>query len=200
MLLAAVVAVGLVACTPDDDPSDPDTPTGSTSTSTSTEEPTTDAGPSPTDDVPTPPDLDQPTPPEEMGVDDRAGAAAAIEHFFALVDYADASGDTRALQSLSGSECESCTATIAAIEEVHENGGWTDAEPSVLSDVVVAFPETNEVDYFVGFTLTSNGATRHNGDGSRTDLSAFESSTASALVRWSGGSFVVTSLNALPDA
>lgn len=139
--------------------------------------------------VVTPPEVDMPQPSEAMSVDDRAGAAAAVEYFFALVDYGYVTGDTRALESLSGPDCESCAALLGDIQTLHESGGWSSPQLAVLSEVVVAFPEGDDPNYYVGFHLESEAGTRHEGDGS---VSAAESvqTDGSADVAFASG-FVI---------
>lgn len=197
MLLAAVVAVGLVACTPDDDPSDPDTPTGSTSTSTSTEEPTTDAGPSPTDDVPTPPDLDQPTPPEEMGVDDRAGAAAAAEYYLRLLEYSQTTGDTRQLEQMSAGDCSFCQSRLDDIEETHTTGGWIENTGFALDDIRVQFYEDG---YLVRFSLDVPEATVHDGSGGTRTIVGEALPDFGVYVIFSAGGFTVAGASGDTDA
>lgn len=192
MLLAVALAAGLAACDPGDEPTEPPSSDGTT---TATEPATTD----PSSDVPTPPDLDAPTPPEAIGVDNRDGAAAAVEHFFALLDYARATGDVGGLASLSASDCVYCSTRIESIEALHTDNGWAESPGSTLSDLAVTYPTADQPEYFVTFTLTSPDLTIHHGDGSLEQVPGGTNAGFAAAVVWEAGGFLISGINSGTD-
>lgn len=88
----------------------------------------TEASASPGDAAPTPSDVEPlpklpvPRPPANFTDDDAQGAIAAAIYFLELHDYALDSGDTGALDIMSGVGCEVCTGWINHAEEVHASG------------------------------------------------------------------------------
>ncbi|WP_418058624.1 DUF6318 family protein [Pimelobacter simplex] len=53
----------------------------------------------------------------------EAGARAFVEYYWELVNYAQATGDVRALRAVSGPSCEGCQAGIAAVRRHYRAGG-----------------------------------------------------------------------------
>lgn len=163
MLLAVALAAGLAACDPGDEP--PDEPS-TDDTSTSAEPTTTD----PSSDIPTPPELDAPTPPEAIGVDNREGAAAAVEYFFNLLHYGRATGETSALEAMSDEGCRACSTLIEGIESLHSDGGWVESAPYGVDDFRVAFPTDEQPGYYVQLALDEPPGTQHRGDGTAAEI------------------------------
>ncbi|MFC5999371.1 DUF6318 family protein [Quadrisphaera sp. GCM10027208] len=88
-------------------------PSPTTSRSVVTEQPTATAS----ETVPAPPEI-----PAEAKEMTEAGADAFARHWFDVVEYAYATGNTEPLRALAESECEICNASIAEIEERAQQG------------------------------------------------------------------------------
>ncbi len=112
--LAALVLLSLltVACT--DDGPDPGDPFATWSPTGKMETPT----PSPSAPV-------EPVLPNAAAEASEAGARAFIEHYWDLVNYAQATGDVKPLKAASGDTCEGCQKGIAAVAELYSSGGHT---------------------------------------------------------------------------
>lgn len=188
--MVCALAVGLVvgACDPGDEPTDPGTTSSSDETVTELE--TSESSETPSADVPTPPELDQPVPPEDMGVDDRAGAAAAAEFFFAVLDFARTTGDTRLLESLSSPDCNYCASMLETIESLSADGGWIRSTGFVLDDIRVQYTDDG-AGYLVRFVLDVPELTVYYGDGTQEVIEAASHPDFALSIRWSGGGFVV---------
>ena len=112
---------GLAGCTGDDDPA-PAPPTTSAPaevTPSSTPTPT----PTPTDPAAVPPER-----PSAMDTVDTAGAEAVAQYFLQLVPYAEATGDTAALEALSHEDCIFCRSVLDGVDALvaagqHHTGG-----------------------------------------------------------------------------
>lgn len=95
------------------EPADPVTPTGKpipAATSRSTE-PSTTTGPV------------MPTLPAEAMTETKAGAMAFVEYYWAVVNYAQATGDTELLRSLAIDSCAGCDGGASSIERIYRRGG-----------------------------------------------------------------------------
>ena len=53
----------------------------------------------------------------------EAGARAFIEYYWDLINYAQVTGDVKALKGVSGKTCEGCDKGIAVIENLYASGG-----------------------------------------------------------------------------
>lgn len=100
----------LAGCGDDPDPKDPD----STWTPTSTpESPTTAATQAPV----------EPALPEAATKPTEAGARAFIEYYWELINYAQVTGDVKALKRVSGATCAGCRRAIEAVNGLYRGGG-----------------------------------------------------------------------------
>ncbi len=111
-LAASLAALALLAgCTDDDSsPRDPDstrTPTGKPET------PTSEAAEKPT----------EPTLPDAATKATEDGARAFITYYWDLINYAQVTGDVRALKRASGPRCKGCNSGISAIRDHYASGG-----------------------------------------------------------------------------
>lgn len=192
---AGLLCIALAACDPGEDPTDPVTTTSGGETST---EPETTESSSPAD-VPTPPEVDPPVPPEAMGGDDREGAAAAAEYFVRLLEYAQATGDTRALIAISSPDCNYCANQIDSITALHEDGGWYEADAATLDDVRVQYPETDDPNYVVRMVLRAPPITVHDGTGSTSQIDAITLPRFAVLTQWSAAGFVINGVDTDTD-
>ncbi|WP_143175696.1 DUF6318 family protein [Cryptosporangium aurantiacum] len=64
-----------------------------------------------------------PTPPAAAAQQNRAGAVAFTEHWFALLSYAIETGNTKQLRAASDRACRVCTQAITDIERAYGDGG-----------------------------------------------------------------------------
>jgi hypothetical protein len=108
---AAAAVLLLVAGCSDDGPS-PRDPTSTWSPTGKMETPTS-AAPDPVE-----PDL-----PAAAAEASEAGARAFIEYYWELVNYAQVTGDVKALKKVSGKTCEGCGKGIAVVEDLYSAGG-----------------------------------------------------------------------------
>ena len=112
--VVAIATAGLlgfagVGCTSSDDPPEPaPLPTETSSPSRSTA-----AAPS--------------LPPSAEGANARALKAFA-RHYFDVINYAIATGDTAAVREFASPRCESCNAIAKSIDTVYDNGGHIESE------------------------------------------------------------------------
>ena len=188
---AGVLCLGLAACDPGEDPTDPVITTSSGETST---EPVTTESSSSTD-VPTPPDLNAPTASPEMSQDTIDGAAAAVDYFFAALDYARVTGETAQLQTLSDDERVYCQTRIDSITELHDSGGWAETTGSLVHDAQVYYPTDDQPAYVVTFRLESPAITVHYGDGTSETSGPTDSPDFAASALWTGDGFVITGVD-----
>ncbi|WP_159083523.1 DUF6318 family protein [Nocardioides terrigena] len=65
----------------------------------------------------------EPTLPPEAEGDGVEAAEAFVSHFYASVDYAQATGETEQLRSLSSKSCAACEGGAEIIERVYKQGG-----------------------------------------------------------------------------
>ncbi len=124
-LAASLAALALLAGCSDDDPSPGDP--GSTSTPTGNPEtPTSSATAKPT----------EPALPDAATKATEAGARAFITYYWDLINYAQVTGDVKALKRVSGPNCDRCQAGIRGINAVYSAGGHltnADYRATVLS-------------------------------------------------------------------
>lgn len=109
-LLSGVLA--LTAC--EAEPAEPTEPSSSAPTSS---EPTSAA---PTTE-PTGPV--EPTLPPAAEAQTKAGAEAFVLHWWDLVNFSGATGDTTAFRRITAESCETCNSSMAFIEKVYSRGG-----------------------------------------------------------------------------
>lgn len=127
--LAAVVACGvLLAGCSDDGPDGDPSPSPSVST-TAPASPTPTAAPAKEPALPTA--AKEPT---------EAGARAFIAYYWDLINYAQVTGDVKALERVSGPSCDGCRGGIDAIDAVYQNGGH--AEGGAYTAVVESLQRT----------------------------------------------------------
>lgn len=106
-----VAALALTACDGGGDPSNP----RSTTTPSSTTEGSRTTPPSA---APTEPAL----PPAATRATE-AGARAFISYYWELINYAQVTGEVKALKAVSGPNCEGCNGGIKAIRKLYDSGG-----------------------------------------------------------------------------
>lgn len=148
-LAAAVAALALLGGCADDDPSPSDpastwTPTGTPET------PTSDATPKPT----------EPTLPEAATKATEDGARAFIAYYWDLINYAQVTGDVKALKQVSGPNCDRCRAGIQGIRSVYDAGGHlSNAEyRATVRSLKEVSADSGNVYAFEGRTDVSNAA------------------------------------------
>ncbi len=155
-LAASLAAVALLAGCTDDDPSPGDatstwTPTGTPET------PTPSATAKPT----------EPALPDAATKATEAGARAFITYYWDLINYAQVTGDVKALKRVSARGCAGCLAGYEAIRRLYAGGGHIAG-----GEYEVAVTKLNELDgpassyLFEGLLRADNNAqTVHKPDG-----------------------------------
>lgn len=126
--ILAACAAALLLCTGcgDDEPAAGPAPTTSATATESSATP--DPGPV------------EPTLPVAAQRDGKAGAEAFVEHYWATVNYAQETGDTRHLRSLGGPSCSLCTGGADWIDKVTESGGHVDGGRNTVRSTTGAKP------------------------------------------------------------
>ena len=121
---ALLVCACLAACSTNDDqptilvPSSPAPEVTSADSSASTE-------------------ADPPVMPAEAASQTAAGAMAFVRHYFAVVDYAYATGDTAPLAAVSDPKCSPCSGVKDMIDTAVMAGGSWETEPTTVTRVSV---------------------------------------------------------------
>lgn len=123
-LAASLTALALLAGCSDDapspgDPSPTRTPTGTPAT------PTTEAAEKPT----------EPALPEAATKATEDGARAFITYYWDLINYAQVTGDVKALKQVSGPTCAGCARAVEAVEELYRSGGHAEGGEYALTIV-----------------------------------------------------------------
>lgn len=109
-LAALVLLLPVTACSDDAPP--PKDPASSWSPTGTMETPTSAA-----------PDPVEPELPGAATEASEAGARAFIAYYWELINYAQVTGDVKALKAVSASTCEGCNKGIAIVEDLYESGG-----------------------------------------------------------------------------
>lgn len=109
--LAAMVLLLLASGCSDGDPS-PRDPSSTWSPTGKMETPTSAA-----------PDPVEPELPAAAKEATEAGARAFIEYYWELINYAQVTGDVKALKAVSGPNCDGCKAGIRGVRDLYTEGG-----------------------------------------------------------------------------
>ena len=165
--LTVLSVLSLTGCTGSADPAEPPPPptahaTPSTRTSQSPATPT----PTPT---PTPPAM-----PAAAKAHTQAGAKAFVQYFWNVVNYAQATGDTKAIAALSADGCSGCDAGIASIDRIYSTGGTITGGTATVSKVAIVFGWVGDTavadatfDVDVAPQVVTDSAGRHRGTARR---------------------------------
>ncbi len=113
---ALLVVPVLVSCSEDEPKAEPG-PTDSSSVS----ETKTATGPV------------EPVMPEAAKKPTKAGAVAFVKHYWAMIDYAQATGETTGLTRLSNRSCDFCAGGTKGIQVVYAKGGRIRGEPLIVN-------------------------------------------------------------------
>ncbi len=112
---AALLVAGLVAGCSDEDPP---RPIESTKSSSGPSSPSSAATTEPTPTGPV-----EPTLPAEAREETEAGAEAFVRFYYAMINYATATGEVTNLERLHEPSCEGCQGGIDQVERVYDRGG-----------------------------------------------------------------------------
>lgn len=155
-LAASLATLTLLAGCSDDDPS-PGDPNSTWTPTSKPETPTSSATAKPT----------EPVLPEAATKATEDGARAFIAYYWDLINYAQVTGDVKALKRVSARGCAGCSAGYEAIRDLYAGGGHI-----VGGEYRVAVLKFDELDgpsssyLFEGLLRTDNQAqTVHNADG-----------------------------------
>ncbi|MEV5001849.1 DUF6318 family protein [Nocardioides sp. LML1-1-1.1] len=155
---AGALAAGVVGCTGDDPGAGPSpSPSASVSTSVSpTPEPTA---------APVAPVL-----PAAARKATEAGARAFIAYYWALINYAQVTGDVKGLEKVSGPSCDGCKAGIDGIVKIYRGGGQVSGSLERISvdDLKSLTSKSSNAVAFHGVVTASHGSqTVTDGDGAK---------------------------------
>lgn len=79
----------------------------------------------------------KPVMPEVMKEETQEGAEAAVKYFWETVYYAEQTGDTAPIDSLSSEYCEFCELSASNLSSIYRNGGWyTGTKAKVSSSIL----------------------------------------------------------------
>ena len=81
--------------------------------------------------------MTEPTPPREMAGKDEAAAEAFVEHYFELVNYAQATGQLEPVRRVAAPVCAACDGMSGAVEQVYRKGGTVRGGALTLEDLAV---------------------------------------------------------------
>lgn len=158
-LLAAVLLVS--GCSDDGGDNAPQAPTRTATAS---------ASPSAT---PEPPAL-----PDAARVLDRPGAEAFVRHYFDLINYANRTGDTEALDSLATDDCHNCKPISAQAKSFTSNGGHLRGGDIMVTHAVAA-PIEDDVALVSTVIAQSEGEVVSRDGSVRESFSALDTSSIS---------------------
>lgn len=157
LVLAAILA--LSACS-DDDP-DPGDPMSTWTPSGTPEAPSSSATPSA--------DPTEPPLPDAAREATEAGARAFITYYWDLINYAQVTGDVKALRKVSAPQCTGCSAGIKGIRDVYGSGGHVEGGEYTVTISTVAELDGPSNAYLIESLLTATNAAQIvvKGDGTK---------------------------------
>lgn len=174
-VLAVALTLGVAACDPGEDPTNPPPSQSSEESSTASESPSGEAA-TETTTTAGPPELDPPEPPDGMFVDDHQGVALAAGYFLELYNYMRATGDTNYFESMSGPDCNFCAYSVETVNAVYGNGEWLEggAIEFDISDANVVLATSEQSAYTVQLDATQTEMLVHRSDGSVDEVASDE--------------------------
>ncbi|GAA1546693.1 DUF6318 family protein [Nocardioides humi] len=183
-LAALAVLLALAACT-DDEPG-PRDPSSTWSPSGTMETPSPSAGQTPT----------EPALPDAATQASEDGARAFITYYWDLINYAQVTGDVKALKAASGPNCEGCKAGIDGIRQLYKGGGHAEGgEYTVTFDKVNQLKGDSTLVAFEALLTVANAEQlRVQGDGSE-HRSAEGSSQMAVAAQWAADSWRMEVMN-----
>ena len=126
------------------------------------------SSPSPTEGS-TPDEPVEPTPPPEMEGTGVKAAEAFVEYYFALVTYAQSTGDTALLKDVGQPLCASCSGVVDVIDRTYETGGTvTGGELSVERLRMIRLDAPRGVRLFGGTAVVNSTQQVIKGSGDQT--------------------------------
>lgn len=90
--------------------------------------------------------------PEEAKANTKAGAIAFVRHYVELINYAQATGDTKALAQVESRTCESCTNGRKYLYDLYSRGGHVEGG-AFHPTSVQAIGKAEDADWLVLTTL-----------------------------------------------
>lgn len=170
--VAAAVLLLVAGCS-DGDPSPRDP--SSTWSPTGTMETPTSAAPDPVE-----PEL-----PAAAKEASEAGARAFIGYYWELINYAQVTGDVKALRAVSGKTCEGCQRAIRAVSELYSAGGRAEGgEYAIKVERVKDVSPKDQSAYGIEIALTARNAeqTIYRSDGNEEAVAPKDSTFVAYLI------------------
>ncbi|MBS4752250.1 hypothetical protein KG112_05440 [Nocardioides sp. zg-ZUI104] len=150
----------------------------------SSPEPTTSASASPTASAPTEPSL-----PAAADTSDEAGARAFLEHYWDLVNYAQATGDVDRMRAVSATTCSGCSGIADALEQLYADGGHLEGgehTPNLGAATKIKTSDKSVFGYRIKVVVTYPSQVVVSADNARDERRAGEASFM-AYVQWIDG-------------
>jgi len=116
---------------------------------------------------------------------DAAGAAAFVRHWFDLVNYAYATGNTEPVVAVSTPKCESCSNTVATIDDQYSNGGRIEGGQITVVGAESPAPEPNRPVLVTTVYSQAPLASVTAGGETSTESPAEENETVGFFIEWS---------------
>jgi hypothetical protein len=135
------------------------------------------------------PDPVEPELPAAAAEASEAGARAFIEYYWELINYAQVTGDVKALKAVSGKTCEGCDKGIAAVEDLYESGGRAEGGEYDLTVTKVKHIESQDGSlqgFEAHYRVRNAEQTIVHGDGSREVMTPATTDYVSYLI-WLDG-------------
>lgn len=86
----------------------------------------------------------------------KAGAIAFVRHYIDLINYAQATGDTKPIRAVEGPHCSSCTSANGYVERLYARGGRLVGGVASITKVLDAQPNPTTHGYSIDVVLDSS--------------------------------------------
>ncbi len=143
--------------------------------------------------------------PAAATVPDAAGAGAFVQHWYALVNHAYATGDSSPLAAVSHPECHDCDGYPENIAGgVVDGGVFRDValvpeQLDTVPDQLLTEPTPTDVMITTGLVLCSQDATLSHPDGTVRGVACQEVEAVELVSQWDGDRWTARELNHLED-
>lgn len=167
-----VAALALAGCS-DDDPPDPEPSAATSSTPSPSPSATPTAEPK------------EPALPDAATKATEAGARAFITYYWDLINYAQVTGDVKALKKVSGPRCDGCRGGINAISAIYRDGGRAEGGTYTVRIVTIRktdFSDSDVYSFESRIKVKNTEQTILAGDGSTRTLRPTENAIEVALL------------------
>lgn len=147
--VGVVLAVVLAGCSDDPDPNTSGDPTSSSTASNPSTSPVTEESTEPV----------EPSLPADAEEATKAGAEAFVGYYWEVINYAQATGDTRLYGDLSADTCGQCQASIDLTADIYDKGGVVrggDYAIDIVGMTELSTPSGDDLSYGVELKATNS--------------------------------------------